>query len=512
MARRKALLFSDVARFVDYVRLGSPKSSSTKGFELIEVTWPTTDQRGLVLLGHRARPWSLMQRISRVFRSEPGEAFDRIEVIASDEALIWQDSGKPRPLTIHSRRGAHELIDLVALQPWRSPPESGPVIFRSSNIASMERLALSSLSLDNDRIQVAAMAGGDLLLKIESPSWFLLEGCLEEVSADITLFTPMPGAGGQAWLRWGWAHPMARMWGAILEPGAVLLFSPDSGRQELVSPDWQDIYDTSEVVLGVSADAIKLEAVEVTDRFTITVHLAPRARPADAELWLVEGGDRRELERLLTALDDTDLDDLLVAPIPAPDGTVRYLIRERHTGSGRKFIDFSPRGFAPWSGVPDLLIPADQTLLPHLRRDRYRALFSLKPGWLTLLLAPGELIQVAQSAFVPLSRLVDYQISAEVDRIEPLMARNLFEFAPYTSATSRPDLLARRRTAGGKGQTKQQGHRHGPGHGRGAARSMAHLSNQAAIEYIAPHISDRFCAAVHTPPSSTVQEKPPHGM
>ena len=114
MARRKALLFSDVARFVDYVRLGSPKSSSTKGFELIEVTWPTTDQRGLVLLGHRARPWSLMQRISRVFRSEPGEAFDRIEVIASDEALIWQDSGKPRPLTIHSRRGAHELIDLVA--------------------------------------------------------------------------------------------------------------------------------------------------------------------------------------------------------------------------------------------------------------------------------------------------------------------------------------------------------------------------------------------------------------
>ncbi len=445
MARRKALLFTDVARFLDYVRIGSPESESSRGFELLEVTWPASGQRALVLLGHRARSFSLLQHISRVFRSAPAEPFTHIDIITDEDALIWLDEGRQRPCVVHSRRGAHRLIELVSLLPWHDAPDGGPVLCRSGDVAALERLALDSLSLDNDRIQVAGLSQGELLLKVEAPSWYLLQRCLEEDSG-ITLYAPMPGAGGQAWVQWGWRHPLARLWGATLDPGAFVLFTAGRARQELVSPDWQDLYDTAQVILDVPAEPIILSAVEVTERFTITVHLAPRARPAEPELWLVEEGDRAELERLLSALDDADLEDLLVAPVAAPGRPTRFLIRERHTGTGRKFIDFSPRAFSPWIGVPDLFIPSDQTLLPHLRRDRYRALFSLRPGWVSVLIDVGELIQVSASAFAPLSRLVDYQISTEAQRIESLLNRNLFEFAPYTGAPSRPDLMERRRT------------------------------------------------------------------
>ncbi|MDG1484244.1 MAG: hypothetical protein P8R54_31925 [Myxococcota bacterium] len=443
MARRKALLFTDTARFIDYVRLGTPKSTSSRGFELLEVTWPATRQRALILLGHRARSWSLLQRTSLVFKNAPAQPFTHIEILTTDEGLSWLDDDQQRPCTVHSRHSAHKLIELIALLPWHDAPASGPVIFRSSDVAALERLVLDSLALENDRIQVAALSTEELLLKIETPSWFLLQRCIEDDSA-ITLYAPMPGADGQAWVQWGWRHPMAALWCARLDPGAMVLFTPGRARQELAAPDWQDLYDTAEVVLDVSADPLILPSVEITERFTITVHLAPRARPSEGALWLIEDSERSELERLLGALDDTDLDDLLVASVEAPGKPTRFLIRERHTGTGRKFIRFSPHAFSHWPGVPDLFIPSDKTLLPHLRRDRYRALFSLKPGWLSILIHADELLQVSNAAFVPLSRLVDYQISTEAVRIEPLMARNLFEFAPYTRAPSRPELMVRK--------------------------------------------------------------------
>ena len=119
MGGRKALLFADVERFVDYVRLGCPRSSSTKGFELIEVTWPASGQRSLVLLGHRAKPWHLLQRTSEVFGHDPSTVLQHIEIITDDEAVLWLDAGERRPCIVHSRRGAHTLIELVELQPWR---------------------------------------------------------------------------------------------------------------------------------------------------------------------------------------------------------------------------------------------------------------------------------------------------------------------------------------------------------------------------------------------------------
>ena len=480
MARRKALLFTDVGRFVDYVRLGSPRSSSTKGFALIEVTWPASGQRCLLLLGHRAKPWSVLQRTSEVFGEDPAEILQHIEVIVDDDAVIWLDEGEKRPCIVHSRRGAHTLIELVGLQTWREPPTSGPVIFRSTDSGSLEQLVLDSLALGNDRIQVAALSSGELLVKIESPSWYLLQRCLEDSST--ALLVPMPGSNGQAWISWGWRHPLAALWNAALDPGAIILFAPNRSRQEHAQPDWRDLYDTAEIALDVPTDPIVLAPAAIERTFHITVQLAPRARPQDPELWLVEDADLVALEQLLTALDESDLDELLIAPVHSGGETPRYLLRERHTGSGRTFIDFSPQAFAPWLGVPDLFVPADKTLLPHLRRDRYRSLFGLRPGSVTVYISPSELIQVSSSAFVPLSRLVDYQISAQVERIESLMARNLFEFAPYTRAPARPELL----TAGHAARPKHSPATAQPAPTKTVDRDTAALPEEDASQKPAP--------------------------
>ncbi|MEL6342405.1 MAG: hypothetical protein AAFV53_04685 [Myxococcota bacterium] len=484
MGKRKALLFTDVARFADYIRLGYPEAGSKRGFTLYEVAWPDAPrQSALILLGHSARRWGLLDRLSNLFTNlDLGEVFQQIEVIESEEGLDWKQPTGRVPLAIRRKRTSHHLIELVELVPWKAEPPPGPILFVSNDVKAFGRLLIDSMTLGNDRILVAA-AGEEQIARIEAPSWFLLDRCLEDDIGAFELFYPMPEAGGRVWLPWGWRHPLAALWSQSEadDPDRWLLFRPGQRRALMKPPAWQDVYDVADLDLDFSSTAAVMEPTSIEDRFSVPVRLSPRARPAEAELWLLEEAERDALESMLRSLDEADLSELLIAPIrPAGGGPMRYLIRERHAGKGRRFLSLDARGFAPWQGLAELLIPAEMGIEPRLRRDRYRSLFSLAGGTLTILVpragAPAQvdILQVAVSAFSPLSQFVDFILTAHAAQIEALQARNLFAFAPYTQAPARPDLLHRgpggrsQRSAGGaypasrSGTSSQAGRSGGP--------------------------------------------------
>lgn len=452
MGQRKALVFADVARFADYVRLGYPQARAQRGFTLYSVADPEHPRRTLLLLlGHAPRRFRMMEALSSLFS---GASFDDV----FQHVHVWEDldagtlslkrEGERDWTTLHIRERRHTeaLIELISLAPVSDPQPPPVMLCLADSVSALRRLLLDSMALGNDRLALAAV-GEQVLLRIESPSWFLIERTLDEGS--IALFVPLPESGGRAWLPWGWRHPLGALWGrSEADAGEEwLLFQVGQRRIRLAPPRWQDVYDAADVVLDFSSTSTALAEAELTERFTVPVRLSPRARPAEPALWLVEADERAALERMLLSLDEADLEDLLIAPVQSSDGgPIRYFLRERRAGQGRQLLDAKARGFAPWQGLNDLFVPAELALEPRLRRDRYRQLFALGGGRLTVLAPPPgggpvERLQIPSAAFAPLHRLVDFTLTAEAPRIEALQARSLFEFGTYGRATARPDLF-----------------------------------------------------------------------
>ncbi|MFT4978582.1 MAG: hypothetical protein ACI8S6_004492, partial [Myxococcota bacterium] len=442
MGLRKALAFRDVARLADYARLGDPEARSVRGFTLYEVVDPEKPRSTLLLLlGHSPRRRGVLARLSGLFASED-RSYEAVEVREDDGALALRREDGWRPLRIRRRSHSTTLIELVSLERESAPPPPPLLLCLADDPSLLGPLIVDSMALGNDRLALAVV-GEQVLLRIESPSWFLIERTLDE--GHIALFVPLAESGGRVWLPWGWRHPLAALWAqSEAEAGAEwLLFQLGERRLRLAPPQWVDVYDATDVVLDFSSTSTLLSAGTLTERFTVPVRLSPRARPAEPTLWLVEETERATLDQMLLSLDEEDLEDLLVAPVRAPGGPLRYFLRERRAGQGRRLLEASAIGFAPWQGISDLFLPASLALEPRLRRDRYRTLFDLGSGNLTVLAPPPgggpvERLQVPAAAFAPLSRLVDFQLTAEAVRIEALQARSLFDFAPYSRAPSRP--------------------------------------------------------------------------
>ena len=450
MSQRKALVFSDVARLADYVRLGYPRAQSKRGFILYEVTDPEAPRRTLLLLvGHSPRRFSMMEALSSLFSgTDLDDLFTHATIREDDDGLALRRDGSRAwtPLRVRDRMHSSTLIELVSLSAVSDPAPPQTALFLADDLATLSRIVVDSLALGNDRMALAAV-GEQVLLRAEAPSWFLIERTLD--AGGVQIFTPLADSGGRVWLPWGQAHPLGALWNhSEADAGEEwLLFQVGRRRLRLAPPDWRDVYDAADIELDFSSTAVSLAAAALEERFCVSVRLSPRARPAEPALWLVEEADRDALDRLLLSLDEADLEDLLIAPVrPESGGPLRYFLRERRAGQGRQLLGGAAQPFAPWQGISDLFLPADMALEPRLRRDRYRSLFGLGGGSLTVLAPPPgggpvERLSVPTRAFAPLHKLVDFQLTAEAPRIEALQARSLFEFAPYSQAPSRPDLL-----------------------------------------------------------------------
>ncbi|MEM7386283.1 MAG: hypothetical protein AAF514_15180, partial [Verrucomicrobiota bacterium] len=202
---RKAHFFDTALDFCDFVRAqgGRPHPIEGNLFELHRVVHPDRPgDNALVLLN-----CGLKQE-----NSLPGPA-EVIDVEVTNGHLL---GASPDPAPIIETRFARTLVEFVNLKDWNAfraeKAGKGPVFFWVRDQNCVATLVRDSLHLENDRIQYAGLdskEGKAMLLRIEQPSHFLVQRCLEDYAESISLFYRETD---DVFVSWGLEHPLAGWW------------------------------------------------------------------------------------------------------------------------------------------------------------------------------------------------------------------------------------------------------------------------------------------------------------
>ncbi len=470
----KALLFDDLFAFCDFVRLHGSGARSKSGYRLYHLEHPINPRRTLLALVGPAegeqtddlspRREAPLELQPAAIRTGDGRAALRRGKVRRSRLAGGEILGTDLLTEVAIRRQSREstLLALVRPQPWTAEPEElGHLLFWLRRDRQMAPLVTASLRLGNDRMRYAAVAGNGsddgaaTVLRIEEPSYFLVQQVVEDLGREVELYYP---AAEDLYLPWGLEHPLAELWrqSEHKRQDAWIFFRRDGSRRHVEPPRWRDVYDATRFEIDLGEQRPRPQAAAEhrpagggqTERFVVRLELVTRSDPGEPELWLLGEADRPRLEALIAGVDEEDLADLALSVHRDSAGCKLYVVREKR---GRKrFLELGGRGFAAYKGFANLYLPVDRELLPQLRRDRYRDLFGLRSGELALVCddASGAvtLYRLDESAFEPLGSLIDY-LAAEADEpLEALVKASVFDLGPYLRAPSRSGLKPLGRT------------------------------------------------------------------
>ena len=438
----KALLFEHIAHFTAFVRVYGARADSRRGYTLYRLPHPEgvggIGRQVLLLTGFHPRSAAGREPVP----------FRRIEVRTDAEGVGGLRPDPDETLPILSQRTGRSLLELVALRAWGGEPAGArdPLVFRLDGPAWFADLVAGNFALGNDRVQFAQFAAADgssdpsLHVRVVNPSHYWIEIAHER--SDVEVYYQV---GDRLFLPWGMEHPLQRLWQAPDEEAedGSLFFAPDGQPRRLAGGTWTDIYEAIQFDIDLAGETLEALPDAEAFRLRIPLRLEPRTHPAEAELWMLDESDRPRLETLLGQVDRDDLGNLLFSAQEDESGRHRLFLREKKSTGGLHF-DFGGRAFACYKGFHNLLLPVRMELQPQLRRDQYRQLFGLSNDLLTLVVPDGEggwrHVRIKDGAFVPLSRYVDYLVTAESETLRDLMGRTVFDYGRYAKSPRRPDL------------------------------------------------------------------------
>lgn len=443
---RSALYFDTPTDFCDFVKLQGDKATTKDGslFEFHRISHPNRPANfALVLFNFKSRG---IHRFIGQPKSIQAEV--RGDLLISDK---WDHE-----LPVIETKFAKTLVEMVNLSPWSQARAdqaiSGSVLFRVKSPPQVAALISDSLQLGNDRIYYATLKSDDqtdsTLLRIDNPSFYLIQCCLEERKGDVEVYYPTAEA---VFTRWGWEHPLQDWWKQSgKERESSWIFLDESGDFSHLEPViWQEAYDLTDLELDFQHRREYSRSSNEAPRFTIPLRLEKKASGnAEPELWLLDEGGIAQIESALQITDDESLRFWQLSIQTLKNSSRDWLfVRElRSKSKGSRHYDFGGIGFARYRGINDLLLPLGYELQPPLRRDVYRELFQLEPGFCTVLI-PEEnsqflILKISERSFDSLSRFVDYIVERDAAELEELMERSIFDFKEYLKAPRHPGLAA----------------------------------------------------------------------
>jgi hypothetical protein len=445
---RKAFFFRDIAQFTDFVRDHAADSQSKRGFLVYRVRDPDTPAQSLLaLVGFRKA--SRLSLLSSLFSSEK-EAM--VEEDSAGTHLIQKKRQRSRQqFEIHERLEAHEMIDFVLPKAWKETPEEATMLFRLTEPLLLPRIVSMSLHLGRDRIRVGRLKlKGQLqyFVEIHEPPQFLQEWCLDEVSGQVELWRAHPG---QMYTPWGLEFPLQEMWLTSRRSARKdTLFLGENSTEICGLIPWEGVQEEGRYSLELSKDLLWNEGNADDVQLDFPLRLEETPHHGEADVWVLESEAQPDIERLLTLIDERDLESISLMTYDLSPERTLLIVRELATGRHRQYIDFGGQQFQPYKGFKNLLLPTEMELLPSLRRDQYRKLFNLKRGEWTLiwpdLRSTNEdgkpevrLLRIPESGFVPLQKSLNYLIPAEMETLEAASKGSPFEFDAYLR-TMRGDL------------------------------------------------------------------------
>ena len=452
-----AYLIEDVRALADLVKINrAPKPANSGRFTSYRVRHPELAARqALVLLGGSDMYLKdcIPENVGRPIQ---------VSVSSRGELYLHRDTQKIEleVFEFDSSPRLEALISPVPLGQSEHHEHDVSVIFWLHDPALAAEIVRRSLYLNNDRIQLAAIAHQErevTLLRIESPSYYLLAWCAEQDDDRLTIHVPMAQTPG-LYIQWGYRHPLEELWQRAwaAHPERMIFFPARSRHLVLERPTWQSLYELTEFSLELDEAQIwTQQRDEERARFEVRLKLAPRHEPAPTEVILLRDRDRDKLEAFLAMSDEADLERVEIAAMREPDGERYFFVRETHRGDGTLLLQLGGHAFARYKGFDNLLLPTTLVLEPQLRRDRYKKLFDLKPGVLSVVIPrenaqSARHIRVARQAFEPLKRFVDHIVHFEREALHALLDDSFFDLGYYRDAPSRAGMepSGRRRGAG----------------------------------------------------------------
>jgi len=367
----------------------------------------------------------------------PGKSV-RFQRSQKDGVLLMDGETFP----IQATRQAETLHGLLELVPAPLPENPAELIFAAPpGESALRRIATDSLELGNDRIQFAHFEGL-ALLRVQEPSFFLIQRCLEEGRVQVLVPTEVGGL----YLPAGWDHPLACCWIESGSSDELVLFDAQGSWRVGDVPTWEDGYRLVDLDWSGSGEERLLARSDAPFRIALSVCLAPSTAETEPELWMMNSKEVNDLERLLLLLPEEEQRAFELAVVEGDKEDTAFVLRRSQTQRFKTSDTFSGRGFLPFQGLPNLLVPAGSTLLPSLRRDLYVSLFDLTADRLTLIEPVAEegafrLVRIPKRCFEPLSGYVDYLLEAASEQVAARIESTVFDLGPYLTAPARPDLF-----------------------------------------------------------------------
>ncbi len=445
-----AYLIEDVRALSDLFKVGvGPKRSAQGQFTAYRVRHPESKaRRALIVTG--VPKSGLDHPIPETIGHEIRVA------VEGPDLFVYDSEGEKQPLEVFGFESSPNLVELIEPLPWRHEAEHGiPVIFWLDDESMMPEIVRRSLYLNNDRVQISRVTDGEdspLLVRIESPSYYLLAWCEEQEPGAIEMFYPMTEGPG-LYVQWRHEHPLADLWRRAWseQTDRWVFFPANERRRHVAKPEWESIYELTDFTVTLEAEDEWNQIDADIEHFEISLKLSPRHEPADIETLLLHERDRDKLEDFLALSDEADLDKLEISV--QTDGDKRwYFVREKHRGDGIMLVELGGRGFARYKGFDNLYMPIGLVLEPQLRRDQYKRLFNLTPATLTFVVpdagedvSGGDLIKARQikvrkSSFEPFAHFVDHVVHFDEEALQSALGRSVFDLDVYKTSPSRPGM------------------------------------------------------------------------
>jgi hypothetical protein len=283
-----------------------------------------------------------------------------------------------------TREAAH-LLEAIPPRPAAGDPLVDEALFVAPlDSPAPQRLLARLLDLGRDDVDVAALeveGVKSLTVRVKEPPLYLLMRARDEPQEHTRAYYR---AGPFAWLEWGWDHPLVDVADLALgEAGAVGVITREGRWWHLpVELPARSIYEFLTPRLDAPHHVASPLAGE--HRFEVRLRLAP-GPVVESEVFLLTQAQLVSLEQLVEAVPRAELTHVTLARAElsvSGRAEVRYFLRERLRPGARRIgmqvADITgARGFVHQPGADNLFLPAGRRLLPIMRRDELRSVFSL---------------------------------------------------------------------------------------------------------------------------------------
>jgi hypothetical protein len=331
--------------------------------------------------------------------------------------------------------------EIVEVRPTGDVPgDVERVVFLVPAGESLVDLAGELLRLGCDRLEWRALAGGEFLLRAQSPPYYSLlravDGGAGSPHRGARAYVPSPPGQDRVYVELGFGHPLAK----FLKPErGHSIFVSGRSRQLRCIPDgaYTDIYAILEVSVPLehADDARPAMPVDAPPKLRVALRLARAATAAAPRLWVLRDRAVSRVEGLLASMPEEAAASVLFAA--ATIGTRDLMVLRARPGADAS-LEIEGEGYRPHAALPNLFLPCDATLEPPLRRQTIREVLAPEPDVVVWLRRTeghdGAFVteSLPESAFLPLSEWVDYVVDTSAPALVPWIRSTTFDFEAFT--------------------------------------------------------------------------------